>query len=240
MRALVWLGLLGSACGASTETNCTDGVDDDKDGLIDSFDSDCSSDEPADDTDDPSGPGPFIFDGLVSHTLNASVFIQTRQGGGSIEDDNPFCSLGICDCKLFLRGDGAFLDGFDAEAVFIGDFVLDKSEQYDNEGMRMEGPCVNEMLKTIWYSIPGTSVYHTFRWSADGSKLDEWIAHLDEEENQAVPESESPTEHRQFYTSRMATPYDEATGTASYEEAGSFTDGSGTYYVTTTFSVDFE
>ena len=235
MRPLVWgLALGAMACSGGAETNCSDGLDDDKDGLIDQFDSDCSSTPAADDTDtdDATSEGPFIFDGLQSQTLTVDVAIAVRQLGAGIDDENPFCNdmFNICDCTLHLSGDGDYLSGHDSEGVFLGDWILSSTD------------CNEGLLGAVWYSLPGRSVYHTYRWSDDGSTHDEWIVHEDEEEDDPVPEADSPSSHHQFYVSQMSTSYDESSGTADYVEEGSTDDPSSmtTTFVTTTFSVDFD
>lgn len=235
MRALQWMGLWGSislvvGCSSGAETDCGNGVDDDKDGLVDSFDSDCSSD-PADDTDPGTGPGPFIHDGLATQVLNVSVSIAIRQLGGTIEDENPYCDppFSLCDCSLNLIGDGAFLEGADNVGVFLGEWVLDNTD------------CNPGLQGAIWYSLPDRSVYHTYTWSTDGNKLEQWVVHEDEGTDEPIPEEESPSSNHQFYVSQMGTTYNVDQGTATYVEAGSMDDSESmiTQYVTTTFSVDF-
>ena len=222
-------------CSKGPEVDCQNGVDDDRDGLADKFDSDCSS-TPTDDTDeDTTGGGvdggPFVHDGLEAMELQVSVAIFVRQIGGTLDEENPFCNdvFKICDCTLNVLGNGAFVEGEGNVGLFFGEWYLESTD------------CNETLEKAIWYEQAGTKVWHTFTWASSGGVLDEWVAHLDESKSEPIPEDQSPSENKQFYASQMSTPYNAENGTADYEESGS-TDDPGsmtTTYVTTTFAVDF-
>jgi len=225
-RALVMMWL--AACSSGPETDCANGIDDDKDGLADAFDADCSGSGTDDTTDTTPTDAPFLFDGLDEATVMVDVSIAPRMLGNPITADNPYCDgvFNLCDCTLHLMGNGNFVEGVGPKALFFGEWYLDNSD------------CNPALLGAVWYEARGVKVYHTFNWNEDGSNLDSWVVHKTEEADEMVPELESPKDNQQFYVAQMTAPFDGSS--ADYTEVGSADDDQLTTYVTTVFAADFQ
>lgn len=270
MRVPAWVMVVLVGCGSEPEgTNpgdCTDGVDNDNNGLVDSFDPGCTVEDEGDeageceDGDDNDGDelvdcdddgcsgneacdvadtdGAFVHDGLASVSLTYTLVIKTRSLNGAETDNNPYCNatFNLCDCTMTFTGEGTFEDGAGDIGTFVGSYY--RTSDVDTNG----NPCNSAILEAVWSGTQGSTVYHTFRWISAGTLLDEWIAHADPAKSTPIPVDDDNTENgpkanQQFYVLDMASPYSLGSPGMSFHTTGHVDDA--TNFVTTYTVEDF-
>ncbi|MFM2160795.1 MAG: hypothetical protein RLZZ383_307 [Pseudomonadota bacterium] len=214
---------------------CSDNIDNDGDQAIDCEDDDCLSEV---DCGDLADQGAFVHPELNGVDLTFKLTIKLRTLGGAEAGDNPFCNdiFKLCDCELSYAGSGSFVDGAGIRGTFQG--------TYERVGagapLATDGKCNASLLEAV-YPIReniGVSVFHTFRWSTDGSTLQEWIVHEDEAKNVAIPVDDSPRDNKQFYLTQMDQPHG---AVVDYFESGSVDDSQNlvTTYTISEFHAEF-
>jgi hypothetical protein len=210
---------------------CQDGDDNDGDGDIDCADADCATLGACSDDND---GGPFVHDGLTTVDLTFSLQIKIRVLGTAEDSENPNCNdiFNLCDCTLQFAGTGTLVESGGVRGTFEGTYE------------RVGSDC-NPMLNGSVYPAnanTGITVYHTFRWSQDGSKLQEWIVHQDPTDITAIPIADSPKDNNQFYIQQMNASYQGTSEATTYLETDSEDqqDALITIYTVSDLSVNFQ
>lgn len=255
VAALV-LGL--GACGADPEGanpgECTDLTDNDRDGLIDALDPDCTGGGTAEaeglfagdcsDGIDNDGDGPadcddadctgapecedWVHSGLRTVLVTMELEIKLRALGAPEDGENAFCSVdpGLCDCVNTYAGDGVLSSAGGVRAAFQGSWDLASST------------CGASLRGAIWYAENAGTAYHTIRWTEDGATVVEWIVHEDPNNDEPIPADDGPKEQEQFSVYGLTEPF---VGNAfSHADTGFYDDALFRIYTTTTLNVSFE
>lgn len=221
-------------------SECVDGLDNDDDGYFDCNDFDCFAAPLCQENDEgilvipgagggggdggtttpdpgPSGPGPFIHDPLASATVSLRIAFDMDEFGDSL------CAFSqVCDCFLQLGGEGTYMEGADNRGTFEGTWALTDTDCSDISGL----------ANAVWWTTD--TAHHTFRWSADGGQVDEWIAH--QYPGDIDPFQSNIADQGQFWISGMRANYPGVGNQLTHQEVK--VDLADLIYITTTF--DFQ
>ncbi len=221
-----------------TASECVDGIDNDDDGYYDCNDFDCfaaplcneggggvvvvpgggggGGGVTTDDTTEPSGPEPFIHDPLSSVELSLTIAFDFDDFGDSL------CPLSqVCDCYVSFEGDGTYFGGEGLRGTFEGTWALVDSDCSATSGLQT----------AIWSDRVAGAAFHTFRWNADGTRVDEWITHRNEDD--VDPFQDNQNELGQFWISSMRSDWPGTGAELTYYEQK--VDLADLIYITTTF-----
>lgn len=191
-RALLAACVFAGACTAGPTRwegddpyECEDGADNDRDGLFDCADPDCSGSpscdgyvppDPDTSDDDSGGNDNFVDDpdAVADHLRSVTVtYTQTHDiDGGSPEIDELACTeYDLCDCVLVFEGTGTFVSAEDDLLTLFGTFTYGNLEDDD--------VCSESIRGGTWMPEDGAA-FHSFRFKSGTNVLDQWIAHGNE------------------------------------------------------------
>ncbi len=207
-------GCLPGSPEGSNPGECLDGIDNDVDGYFDCNDldcfafTDCGGTNPGGTgtgtgtggTDDPGITGEAIAAHLTSFTVEYTMAMDLESTVGV-----DLCSAyALCDCTNSYSGAGTQVAAADDNVTFSGTWTLTATDCTK----------LSDLEHVIWFPETGTS-FHTVHFGSGLATMDEWIAHGDQADVEALDE---PSSNQQFWITSMNAPYDDASKVLVYYE----------------------